>query len=84
MSTIILVDRIGARSRITNMAEKIDGNIIQMSMTYWVKEVAVILHKRMGFSHDLLNLSEEESVKYIKKHMKKIDLKHFVEQPHIS
>lgn len=82
MSTIILVDRIGAKSRIIDMAEKIDGNIIQMSMTYWVKEVAAILHKRIGFSHDLLNLSGEESIKYIKKHIKNIDLKHFAGQLH--
>jgi len=82
MSTIILVDRIGAKSRITNMAKRIDGTIIQMSMTYWVKEVAAILHKRMGFSHDLLNLNGEDSIEYIKTHMENIDLKHFTGQPH--
>jgi hypothetical protein len=82
MSTIILVDRIGAGSRITEMAEEIDGNIIQMSMTYWVKEVVAILHKRMGFSHELLKLSGEESIEYIKTHMESMDLKQFAGQLH--
>ncbi|MCL2139244.1 MAG: CfrBI family restriction endonuclease [Treponema sp.] len=78
MSTIILIDRIGTKSRITDMAKKIDGNIIQMSMTYWVKEVAAVLHNRMGFSHVLLDLDGEEGVEYINAHMEKIDLKQFV------
>jgi len=79
MSTIILVDRIGTKSRITDMAQKIDGNIIQMSMTYWVKEVVAVLHDKMGFKHTLLKLNEEDSIVYIKEHMKDIDLKQFVE-----
>jgi hypothetical protein len=79
MSTIILVDRIGVKSRISDMAQKIDGKIIQMSMTYWVKEVAEVLHEKMGFNHKLLKLNGEESIEFINKHMKNIDLKQFVE-----
>lgn len=78
MSTIILVDRIGDRSRISEMAKKIDGNIIQMSMTYWVKEVASILNKKMSFSHDLNKMSNEESLEYIKQKMNTVDLKSFI------
>jgi len=78
MSTIILIDRIGTKSRIIDMARKIDGNIIQMSMTYWVKEVASVLHDRMGFNHALLNLNGEDSIGYINTHMENIDLKQFV------
>jgi len=79
MSTIILIDRIGAKSRITGMAKKIDGNIIQMSMTYWVKEVVAVLHDKMGFNHALLKLNGEDSIEYINTHMDNIDLKQFVE-----
>ena len=35
MATIILVDRIGANSRIERMAEEVQGTIIQMSAGYW-------------------------------------------------
>lgn len=78
MSTIILVDRIGDRSRITDMARQIDGDIVQMSMTYWVKEIAAILHNRIGFSHALLNMDGEKSIAYITEKMKNIDLRQFV------
>lgn len=78
MSTIILVDRIGDRSRIYEMAKKIDGNIVQMSMTYWVKEVVSILNNTMGFSHKLSKLSNEDGIEYIKKKMESVDIKFFV------
>jgi hypothetical protein len=61
------------------MARQIDGDIVQMSMTCWVKEVASILHDRMDFSHTLLTLSGEDSIAYIKEQIEKIDLKQFVE-----
>lgn len=78
MSTIIIVDRIGEGSRITELAKKIDGNIIQMSMNFWVREVAQILQKKVGFKHEILKQSNEESIKYVQERMKKIDLGKFI------
>lgn len=51
MSTIIIVDRIGKKSRIVDMAKAIDGEIVQMSMAYWVKDVCRILKERINYSH---------------------------------
>jgi len=78
MSTIILVDRIGEGSRIKELAKKIDGNIIQISMTYWVKEICQILKSTIGFEHNLVKLSNEDSLKYIINEMKSIELNKFV------
>lgn len=78
MSTIILVDRIGEGSRITELAKRIDGNIVQMSMNYWVKEICQILKTTIGFNHKLLKLSNEASLEHIKTEMQKIDLSRFV------
>jgi hypothetical protein len=78
MSTIILVDRIGEGSRITELARRIDGNIIQMSMNYWVKEICQILKKTIGFDHKILKLSNEDSLEYINNEMQKINLNDFV------
>ncbi|MFD0977842.1 CfrBI family restriction endonuclease [Salinimicrobium gaetbulicola] len=78
MSTIILVDRIGEGSRITDMASEIDGHIVQMSMTYWVKEVAEILQEKVGHKHPILKMSGEETLDYIEKEMENIDLKNFM------
>lgn len=77
MTTIILVDRIGDRSRITQMAREIDGEIVQMSMAFWVKEVARVLNERIGFEHRLLELSNDESLEYIRDAMLHVPLKHF-------
>lgn len=78
MTTIIIVDRIGEGSRIKQLAKRIDGNIIQMSMTYWVKEVCQILKETINFKHKLLKLSNEESLDFINSAMQRIDLNDFV------
>lgn len=78
MSTLIIVDRIGNGSRIKEMAKEIGGNIIQMSMSYWVKEVASILKDSTGFDHKILKMSDKESLAFIKKSMSKVDLKKFI------
>jgi hypothetical protein len=78
MSTIILVDRIGEGSRISSMAEEINGTLIQMSMTYWVQEVAQILFEKLGYKHILLEMNADESLEFIEQKMKKIDLKSFI------
>ena len=51
MATIILVDRIGANSRIEHMAEEVQGTSIQMSVGYWPKQVAQVFKKSFGFKH---------------------------------
>lgn len=78
MSTIILVDRIGEGSRITELAKKIDGTIIQMSMNFWVKEVCLILKATVDFDHKLLKLSNEKGLEFISNEMKKIELNKFI------
>lgn len=78
MSTIILVDRIGEASRIVEMAKKINGTIIQMSMTYWVQEVAKVLSERLGFKHPVLKMKPDQSLDFVEKAMRKIDLKMFM------
>ena len=78
LSTIILVDRIGEGSRIKELANSIAGNIVQMSMTYWVKEVAEILKNTTSFKHKILKMSNEESLVFVQDEMKKVDLRQFV------
>lgn len=78
MSTIVLVDRIGEGSRIKILAKRIDGNIVQMSMNYWVLEVCQILKTKIGFTHKILKMSNDESLVFIKKEMEKLDLNRFI------
>jgi hypothetical protein len=78
MSTIILVDRIGENSRISELAQEVNGHIVQMSMAYWVKELCHILKSKTGFHHKILKLSQADSVKFIHQQIQAIDLNMFV------
>jgi hypothetical protein len=78
MATIILVDRIGANSRIERMAKEVQGTIIQMSAGYWPRQVAQVLNKSLGFKHDLLRMSDGETEQYLRKSMRKAPLEQFI------
>jgi hypothetical protein len=78
MSTIIIVDRIGEGSRIVELARKIDGSIVQMSMNYWVKEIVNILQAKIGFKHEIAKLNNEESIKYIQTRMNLVNIERLV------
>lgn len=78
MATIILVDRVGANSRIERMAEEVQGTIIQMSAGYWPKQVAMILNKTIGFKHELVRMNESEVDKYLRKAIRSVPLEQFI------
>ena len=46
MTTVIIVDRIGEGSRIVDLAEEIDGKILQMSSSLWAKDLDDVLSER--------------------------------------
>ena len=78
MATFIIVDRIGANSRIYEMAKKIDGTIVQMSMGYWPKIVAQKLRDVVGLDHPLVNMSDNKVSEYILKQLKDAPFESFV------
>ena len=78
MATIIIVDRIGRGSKIKNLALKADGNIVQMSMAYWPKEVAGILNERLGFEHPLVKMPRTEIKSYLSEAIKTVPLESFL------
>ena len=82
ITTIIIVDKIGSRSRIVEMAKEIDGHIIQMSGTYWVYELASTIKKIFPFyKHPLLNMKKEKSLEYLRKEFNSIDISSFLSSP---
>jgi hypothetical protein len=79
MSTIIIVDRIGANSRITDLARAIGGTIIQMSMAYWPQLVAQQLQKDVGFSHELAYVPLAQVGEYLKSKMQDVPVESYLE-----
>jgi hypothetical protein len=78
MATIIIVDRIGEGSRIKTLANRIDGDIVQMSMGYWPQEVAQILNQRMGFVHPLVSMERSKIPDYLQTAMQSVPLELFL------
>ncbi len=83
--TIILIDRIGNKSRIKEMAKSINGHIIQMSGTYWVYELAQTIKQEFDFyDHPILHSSPEKSLDFLKSHISEIDLNQFLHSVEFS
>ena len=79
MATFIIVDRIGDRSRIAELAKKIDGTIIQMSMAYWPPVRSKKLGEVLEFKHPIQKMSGREIESFIKSTMQLVDLQSLVE-----
>lgn len=78
MATIILVDRIGTRSRIEALAREIGGTIIQMSASYWPRQVAQVLHESLGFKHALLGMDDGQVDAFLQGQMEDVPLQDFI------
>lgn len=78
MSTIVLIDTLGEGSRASDIAYGMGGHVVQMSGTYWVHElVKIIKEEQPCFEHPLLNMTPQESLKWLDSEMPKIDLEKF-------
>ena len=79
MATIIIVDRIGEGSRITEMAKEINKcHIIQMSMSNWVKELSDILYQDFNFKTPIYGQPDDFIFEYIEKKVLSIDMASFL------
>lgn len=78
LGTIIIVDRIGANSKIESLAKAVKGKIVQMSSGYWPQSVAVELGKILGFKHDLINMPESYIDAYVNERLKSVPIQDFI------
>lgn len=67
MHTFIIVDRVGQRSRIVELAEEVGGTIIQMSASDWGKTLGDCLEEVLdGYASPLSSLDHSEYVTAIR------------------
>jgi hypothetical protein len=78
MFTIILIDSLGRNSNVPIKEEH--SEVVQMSMTYWVFEIAKILEEKLDYRHEILKLTQEDSIPYIENKIKDMDLKPLFER----
>ena len=75
LKTFIIVDVVGPRSGIIELAKRADGVIIQMSASDWVKTLGSELEKALtGFKSPVSNLSHKDYVKFIEEGVKNAPL----------
>lgn len=75
LKTFIIVDVVGPKSGIIDLAKKADGVIIQMSASDWVKTLGSELEKALsGFESPVKNLSHKEYVKFVEDGVKNAPL----------
>lgn len=79
MSTIVLIDTLCENSSAINIAYEMGAHINQMSDSYWVYELAqIIKEEQPSFEHPILDMTREESLDYIREHIRNIDLSQFL------
>lgn len=78
MATIIVVDRIGANSRIEQLAREIDGTIVQMSGSYWPQQVARELKRTLNYDHELVNMEPALIEQFLEQKLRQVPLEQFI------
>ncbi len=78
MATIIIVDRLGEDSKVEKQAKEINGDIVQMSASYWPQEVARLLKARLQFEHELVSMKDAEVEDYLKERLQTVPIESFI------
>lgn len=77
--TFIIVDRLPEKSKKTEEAAKnIKAEIVQMSMQFWVKDLAKRLGNRVGVEHELQTMDDGEILGYLSSQLEGIPVEDFL------
>ena len=82
--TFIVVDRLPQTSKTLAAAQRIGAEIIQMSMQYWPKELAIKLGKRFNFIHPLQTMPTAEVNSYIQTCLSQLSVQDFLNNVSIT
>lgn len=77
-TTFIIVDRLPKTGKTQQAAEQIGAEIVQMSMRYWVRDLAQRLGERVGVKHKLQTLADDKIEKYLRTQLAKIPMQDFL------
>lgn len=77
LATFIIVDRIGEASRVKELARRVRGTIIQMSMSYWPQVLAQEL-RQVGYQHELARMPVSRIEDYLRKKLAAAPIENFL------
>lgn len=79
MSTIVIVDTIGDRSKVRDLAEDIEGAIVCMSDRDWVLQLSELISERLHTVNPLEHVNTYEKLEaYLRDKMKDINLEELI------
>ena len=76
--TFIIVDRLPDTSRTQRQAQRIGATIIQMSMQYWLRDLAGHLYEKLGYSHPLLDMDDGAAHRFISDRIQDVRIQDFI------
>ena len=79
-TTIVIVDRYptGPRANSRQLAEQSGAVLVQMSMSFWPRELATALLERFNYRHPLAGAADREAEQLIRRGMKTVDVLSFL------
>jgi len=77
-TTVIIVDRIGPKSRLPELAKRVDGHIVQMSAAYWPQSVANLFKNVLGYSNPLARMPQSRIMGYLLDRLASAPLEQFI------
>jgi len=83
MATIIIVDRVGEKSSVPELARQLkNGHVVQMSAAFWPQQVAGILKSIFpDFNDPLIAMDPNEIEIYLKKKLENVPIEAFLPIP---
>lgn len=81
LSTVVIVDRIGSRSRLSELAARINATVIQMTASWWVQQLAQHLKAiHPEYRHPLVKMKATEVHHYLQERIQSIPLEPFLRE----
>ncbi|MET0622488.1 MAG: CfrBI family restriction endonuclease [Pyrinomonadaceae bacterium] len=77
-TTFIIVDRLPNTGKTQRAAEQIGAEIVQMSLRYWVRDLAQRLGERMGVRHELQTMPDDEIEAHLRDRLDQIRVQDFL------
>jgi hypothetical protein len=78
MSTIVIVDTLGERSKARGLAKEIEGEIICMSDFSWVFSLAQQVSEKIGIRNPLIEVTPTQLESYLSNALERIDLEKLI------
>jgi hypothetical protein len=77
-TTFIVVDRLPKSEKTQRAAAQIKAEIVQMSLRYWVRDLAQRLGERMGVIHELQHMQDGDIETYLRGRLDRIRVQDFL------